>query len=267
MKFLTWSFIKKFTGKEVKNMRVLLSIIMTITMVISTSGLSFAEFSSIGKSTFSASGTVGGSGGVTVAFSANLKNITGDTTSSSVTWSTITAGTTGWLAAQQYIAVQGFATYSDWGIQIYTNNTNYTGSGDPAGLINQSNTIYSLPMAWRTKTTKLASGSTELSIIEKTVGGYAVLADGTGQTYYPWFYMLDKRSDLDTATAGVQAFGNYQEYATFIGSKGYQHAPSDYATPSSADMTYYVYLGAKFTQAAPGATYATSSLTVEMYRL
>ncbi|MFA5069614.1 MAG: hypothetical protein WC487_05820, partial [Candidatus Omnitrophota bacterium] len=165
------------------------------------------------------------------------------------------------------ISVKGFATYSDWGIQIYTNNTSYTGTGDPAGLISTSNTIYSLPMAWRTKTTKLASGSAELSIIEKTVGGYQVLADGTGQTYYPWFYMLDKSSDLDTATAGVQAFGNYQEYATFIGSKGYQHAPTDYATPSSADTIYYVYLGAKFTQAAPGATYATSSLTVEMYRL
>ena len=270
MRNMIMSFAKKFTGKEVKNMKSLLSIVIAITLVISTSGLSFAAFSSIGSETFSASsGSVGGTPDVTVPFSAALKNVSGDASAGSVTWTGVSSGVTGWLAANQYVAVNGFATYSDWGIQIYTNNTNYTGTGNPAGLINTSNTIYSLPMAWRTKTEKLVAGSAGLGIVEKTVLGYQVLADGTtpAVAYYPWFFMLDKGTDMDTVTVDVQAFGTDDPYATFIGSDGYQHAPTDYATPSATDTTYYLYLGANFTMAMPGVTYTTSSLTVEMYRL
>jgi hypothetical protein len=265
---------KKSLRKEVKRMNRVLSIVIAITMVISTSGLSLAAFDSIGKEQYTAnSGVISGTPGVTVDFSASLLNIANDASATSVSWSAITSGTTGWLAANQYIAVQGFATYSDWGIQIYTNNTSYTGTGQPAGLINVANPIYSLPMAWRTKTEKLATGSVELEIVQKTVGGYQVLADGTTPaiTYYPWFFMLDKNGDVDSITPGTQPFGNYQAEATFIGSAGYHHAPGpvNYATPTATDTTYYVYLGANFSMAMPGAAYATDadSLTVEMYRL
>jgi hypothetical protein len=270
MRNMIMSFAKKFIGKEVKKMKSLLSIVIAITMVISTSGLSFAAFQSLGKQQYSAnSGTVGGTPSVTVPFSVFLRNISNDTTATAITWSTITAGTTGWKAANQYIAVKGWTTYSDWGIQIYTNNTNYTGTGSPAGLINTANTLYSLPMAWRTTTETVLANNPKLGIVEHIVGGYNVLADGTTPPieYYPWFYMIDKQQDIDPATAGHQSFGDYQAYATFIGSAGYQHAPTDYATPWATDTTYYVYLGANFTMAAPGATYSTNSLTVEMYRL
>jgi hypothetical protein len=263
--------LKTITGKEVKGMRNLLSIVIAITMVISTTGVSFAAFQSLGSETYSAtSGEVGGEAGVTVPFSASLKNISGDTTASSIAWTGVSAGSTGWLAANQYVTVKGWTTYSDWGIQIYTNNTNYTGTGSPAGLINVSNTLYSLPMAWRATTEKLDAGSEKLGIVGKVLpSGDHVLADGTvpEQEYYPWFYVLDKQQDMDTDTEGIQAFGNYQTYATFIGSDGYQHAPDDYASPGPPETEYYVYLGANFTTAAPGATYSTNSLTVEMYRL
>ena len=268
------SLLEKSKGKEVRKMKRALSIVIAITMVISTSGLSFAAFTSIGKQQYTAnSGVVGGTPSVTVPFSAAMKNISNDAAATSATWTGVTAGSTSWLAADQYIAVDGFATYTDWGIQIYTNNTSYTGTGSPAGLINQSNPLYSLPMCWRTKTAKLAAASVELGIIQKMVSGYWVLADGTipAITYYPWFFMLDKNGDVDTSTAGVQPFGNYQAEATFIGSAGYHHAPGavNYATPFATDTTYYVYLGASFTLAMPGVTYATdaNSLTVEMYRL
>ena len=274
MRNIISGFAKKFRGEEVKNMKSLLSIVIAITMVISTSGLSFAAFVSEGTATFSASsGTVGGTPSITQPFSAALKNISGNESASSVAWSSVTAGVTGWKAANQYIAVQGFATYSDWGIQIYTDNEGdsanpeYTGTGNPAGLINAGNTIYSLPMAWRTKTSLLPAGNNQLNIVEQTVNGYQVLADGQGLQYYPWFFMLDKGTDMDDDTDGDQLFGTEAEYATFIGSKGYQHAPTDYATPSATDTTYYVYLGANFTMAMPGVTYSTSSMTVEMYRL
>jgi hypothetical protein len=306
MRNMIMSFAEKFNGKEVKIMKSLLAIVIAITMVISTSGLSFAAFSSIGSETFSASTSVGGSADVTVPFEANLKNLTNDASASSVSWSAVTGGVTGWKAAGQYIAVKGFATYSDWGIQIYTNNTNYTGTGNPAGLVNTGKTIYSLPMCWRTKVgyydedkpteTKKGSESiiaNELKIVDGKSDGFNILYDGVtpkdldpkneddttkvhapGQatSYFPWFYMLDKGTpDVDLKTKGNQAFGTHQQEATFIGSAGYHHAPGEvaenFATPSHPKDTYYVYLGANFTMAIPEATYTTNSLTVEMYRL
>ena len=266
-------FAKKFKGNKVKTIRRVLSIVIAAAVVISTSGLSVADvFYPLGaKAIKASSGVVGGTAAVTVPFSVSLKNISNDTDAISATWTGVTSGATSWLAADQYIAVKGFATYSDWGIEIYTDNKNYTGTGSPAGLINTLNTLYSLPMCWRTKTAKLAAGNVELQIIQKTVGGYVVLADGTTPaiTYYPWFFMLDKNGDVDSATAGIQPFGNYQAEATFIGSAGYHHAPGsiNYSTPTATDTTYYLYLGANYTMAMPGAIYTTGSLVVMMYRL
>ena len=272
-----YSFLKNFAtksiGREVEKMRRILSLLIAVTMVISASSVSFAAFTVDDSETYSASsGVVGGGPAVTVPFSASLKNISGDTASASISWSSINAGSTGWKAANQYIAVEGFATYSDWGIQIYTDNDNYTGTGEPAGLVNVSNTIYSLPMSWRTRTEKLSAGADELDIVQEEAGGFQVLDDGItpDDGYYPWFFMLDKNTtDVDVTTAGDQAYGNYQAEATFIGSAGYHHAPGagNYATPTGIDTVYYVYLGANFTLSMPGATYSTSTLTVEMYHL
>ena len=270
MRNIIMSFAEKFNGKEVKKMKSLLVIVIAIMMVISTGDLSFAAFSRINAKTYTAtSGVIGGTPSVIQTFTANLRNISNNAAATSISWSKVTAGSTGWLKANQYIAVQGFATHSNWGIQVYTNNTNYIGTGDPAGLVNTSNTIFSLPMAWRTLTTRVAIGHTKLGIVEKKVSGHQVLADGTTPAiaYYPWFFMLDKRTDMDSNTSGVQPFGTHQDYATFLSARGYQHAPTDYATPWATNTTYYVYLGANFTMAIPGVTYRTTTLTVEMYSL
>jgi hypothetical protein len=252
----------------------ILPVAIAALIMISACDLSFADpsFYPLGEKTIKASsGSVGGIASVTVPFSASLNNRSNNSPATTVTWTGATSGTTGWLAANQYIAVQGFATYSDWGIQIYTDNKDYTGTGFPAGLINTANALYSLPMAWRTKTERLATGSVELKIVQKTVGGYTVLDDGVtpDDSYYPWFFMLDKNGDADPAAAGNQGFGNYQPEATFIGSAGYHHAPGDvnYATPTATDTTYYIYLGANFTMAMPGQLYETESLVIMMYRL
>ena len=266
--------LKKSKGADMKIIKRALPIVIAITMLISTNDLSFAgRFHPLGAKAISASsGVVGGTAAVTVPFSVSLKNISNNTAAVSVTWTGVTSGTTSWLSANQYIAVQGYATYSNWGIQIYTDNKNYTGTGSPAGLINTVNTLYSLPMAWRTKTALLAAGSVELQIVQKTVGEYVVLADGTTPAidYYPWFFMLDKNGDVVSGfLQSVQPFGNYQPEATFICSAGYHHAPGkvNYSTPTAIDATYYIYLGANYTMATPGVTYKTGSLTVMMYRL
>lgn len=280
----------KFEGKEVKIMRNALALLAAITLVLSTSGAASAE--TIDSEVFDASVSITGTPGVTVLFEATLRNLSDDSAAVSIAWTGVTAGTTAWLAANQYIAVKGFATYSDWGTQIYTDNDIYTGTGNPAGLIMDGNPIYALPMCWRTKVGyydpatglpdrpgSTAATAEELEINEGTAYGYIVLYDGVAghepggaSEYFPWFFTLDKNTpDVDITTPGDQPFGEAQGEATFIGSAGYHHAPGDvpanFATPSDPNDTYYVYLGAKFTLAVPGNTYSTDTLTVEMYYL
>jgi len=285
---------KKSIEKEVKKMRNVLALLMAITLAFSTTGIAFADFTPIDSEIFEASsGVIGGKADVTVGFEAKLKNLSDDLVNTTgIAWDAVTAGTTGWLTGNQYVAVKGFATYSDWGIQVYTDNDNYTGTGNPAGLVREDNTIYSLPVCWRTKVgyydsstkdpKKTGSESItaqEKEIYEGTAYGYTVLYDGVPghepdgtKEYFPWFFMLDKNTpDVDLTTPDDQPFGNYQQEATFMGSAGYHHAPGDvavnFATPSNPNDTYYVYLGAKFTMAVPGKTYSTDTLTVEMYHL
>jgi len=253
-------------------MKKLLSILLAITLVISTTGIASA-FTSDGSETFLAGASISGTAGVTVPFSVSLKNISeAPGVVSQLSWSTVTAGTTGWKASNQYIEAEGFATYSDWGIQIYTDNDNYTGTGDPAGLVRTDNAIFSLPMAWRVGTEKIPAGNAKLTINQETLLALQVLDDGItpDDDYFPWFFILDKNTtDVDVSTAGDQAFGTHQAEATFIGSAGYHHAPGDvnYATPLAPDTVYYLYFGANFTMAVPGKVYSTNTLTVEMYHL
>jgi len=304
-------------GKEVKEMRKLLATLMTVMLVVSTSGIVLAvedpDYATDGITSppiTASSGAVTGTAQVTESFSATLKAVSDGASAGSVDWATIVAGTSSWETAQQYIEVTGFATFSDWGIQLYTDNENatvnpYSGTGNPAGLVNQTRTIFSLPMCWRTLVGYYDAGTTtwsgegyevpgggELDIIQGKDGNFTVLYDGVtpndldpadpdtttlvhapGSTtpYFPWFFLLDKETeDVDVTTAGDQAFGDYVVDATFVGSSGYHHAPGkdeplNFATPNHPKDKYFIYLGANFTLAIPGVTYTTSTLTVEMY--
>ncbi|NQT95381.1 MAG: hypothetical protein HQ572_02925 [Candidatus Omnitrophica bacterium] len=280
-------------------MKKLLSLLVAIVMVASTSGTALAAFTSDGTEAFTASsGSVGGTAGISEPFSATLKNLSDDATATDVAWTGVDAGD-GWETADQYIEVTGFATYSNWGIQTYTDNEDvsaspqYTGTNNPAGLVRTDSTIYNLPVCWRTKAGyydpvaatysdpgSAAASSEELEIIQGRDGNYTVLYDGvTGHApggtdpYFPWFFILDKGTDdVDVTTTGDQAFDDYQVDATFIGSAGYHHAPGaseplNFATPNHPQDKYYIYLGANFTLAIPAKTYTTNMLTVEMYHL
>ena len=284
----------KSNRKEEKKMKNLFAILMAITMAISTTGLSLAAVNLDGSETFVAKNTPAAPANpVTVAFSAALKNVTDDASATDMLWSSVTAGVTGWSTANQYIEVQGWAVYStDWGIQIYTNNTNYTGQGEPAGLI-RSDDAQSLPMCWRTRVgyydpiagTWSDPGSTaataaERQIIEGKSGTYTVLYDGVSgnepggaHEYFAWFFVMDKSDpDIDNTTTAIELFGDYQTESTFVGSAGYHHAPgadvaANFADPSHPQDKYYIYMGAKFTLARSGYEYKTDTMTVEMYHL
>lgn len=261
-------------------MRKALSILMAIAWVISTSGISFAFTQDGTPVEFTAGVTTGGTPSVVTALSATLRNISDDLVAASASWTGVVAGDD-WVAADQYIDIQGFETYSTWGIQIYTDNVNstvaYTGTGNPAGLVNVGNTAAAIPMCWRVVADKLFTPPTvDLQILEKYIAAddiYVLLreaADYTDDTTYfaPWFWMLDKNTpDVDVTTDGNQPFGDYQVYAKIVGSEGIQIAPETWTPIPTSTSYFHVYLGAKFTNAAADANYTTDTLTVEMYHL
>ncbi len=330
MKVISSLIGKKSIEKEVKKMRNLLVILIAMAMAFSTATPAYADFARIvdPPDRYTASVTLKpGTGEAIVPFTCELKNLSDDEAAASIAWDTVEAGSTQWLHANQYIQARGFATYDTWGIQIYTHNTSdekdggeftaepkYSGTGNPAGLVRADNTIYSLPMCWRTKvgfwkedpehpgdreygypdkTGSAAAIPHELDICQGVSDSYTVLYDGvtphdlnpedpddttlihapgTDDEYFPWFFMLDKATpDVDLTTPKNQEFGNYQDEATFIGSRGYHHAPGDvaanYATPSDPGDFYFIYLGANFTLAVPGKEYTTNALIVESYHL
>jgi len=275
---------KNSTGKEVFVMRNALSILMAIMLVIATSDLALADFTRIGTPIqLSATVTVTSAAGVITTLSASLRNVSDDATAANATWGDVTGGTDNWVSSNQYIDIQGFTTFANWGIQVLTNNKGataipqYTGSSNPVGLVNEVDTTQALPMCWRVTEGNFAfiPGSVDLDILEQTLGtGGVVLirepADYIDDDDYfaPWFWMLDRLTpDVNPDVDGNQPFGDYQDYATLAGSSGIQIAPDTFTAIPSSDSHYFVYLGAKFTNAVGGATYSTNKIIVEMYSL
>ncbi|MFH0732773.1 MAG: hypothetical protein V2A72_07635 [Candidatus Omnitrophota bacterium] len=273
---------KKSIEKEVKNMKKLIVILTVAAMLASMPAPAFAAFTQDGvKVLTTATVTVGGTGGPVQGFSATLKNITGNGAATEVAWDPVTAGSTQWLKAKQYVEILGYQTFNVWGIQAWCDNKKtgasyqFTGSGDPAGLV-KSDGKKRLPMCWRTLESKVTYTAKELDIkeIKLTTDGTWVLSDGytenqksDGTGYYPWFYLIDKNTvndfDDDGDTEKFSTY-NYIEYTTFVGQNGWQHAPETYSDPLWPNP-YYMYLGAKFNFAYPNEQYKMNTFTIEMY--
>lgn len=272
-------------------MKKILAVAISLCLVLSMPVSAFAVFTPVTNSPTAktAKFTVTGDPSVTNGFVVKIKNVTGDVEVSSIGW-TATTGTTSWKAANQYLEVTGFATYANWGIQIYTDNTGvhtspllpnpsplYDGLGYPAGLVNTKNTKTTIPMCFRVavkssvRDGRFAAGSVDLQMQEK----YIALTEDTvilrtasdyvsDNAYFaPWFWMMD-RKDLDREQTGAET---NTEYTSFVDSGRYQIAPLDYQPIPERNAYYCVYLGAKFTAVTPGVEYKTNMLVVEMYHM
>lgn len=303
---------KKSIEKEVKKMRKLLAILTIATFVVSTNGIAFAGFQSDGDITKTAIATISGEGDVILGLSVALKDVGTDDVADpgEITW-TVSLGQDDWKHANQYLEVGGFETYSHWGIQIYTDNKNgtgnsdYTGAGNPAGLVNTSTGKSTLPMCYRIAVNSSirdgrfplpGDGEDDLKMQEKYIAtglsagdtvilrtlGYTYTEDGVdvdvpsdyvsdGEYFAPWFWMLDKGWDLNPDTPRDPDDSTTMElfgaYTSFVDSGRFQIAPDDYFSIPERAAKYCVYLGAKFTGAAAGTTYTTTKLTVEMYHV
>ncbi len=287
---------KNLTGKEVKKMNKIIVSLICTALILSMPVTSFAAFTSDSSTTKTAQVTVSGTAGVPIVLSVSLKNVaTGSGTPTEITWSSVSAGALDWKSADQYVEIGGFATHAQWGIQIYTDNKAtgasplYTGTGNPAGLVNVSTTTLTLPMCWRVLLNStirpltwppvtLDTSMQEKYIATGAAAGYTVilraLSDYVSDTNFfaPWSWMLDKNTpDIDPVVTGNQVFGTNQDIANVVGSDGARVGSGDvdlsYVAIPERAAKYCVLLGAKFTAAAASVQYKTSKLTIEMYHL
>jgi hypothetical protein len=204
-----------------------------------------------------------------------------------ITWPAVSLPVTGngWVDASKYLVVSATVTAYGGGIQIYTNNAaagitpQWTGAllpvtstgttaNNPAGLVSESNTTATLPMAWSaTPSTTTATLADEPNNCGKT--------DPTG-TACAWNYMLDKNTPntLGPIVAGVQTYNSgFANGATYVelyqagSGLHYDSGPSGFF-PNTTAPNFDVFLEANFSNAltsASGITYQTSALVVESF--
>jgi hypothetical protein len=175
-----------------------------------------------------------------------------------ITWTNVTAGSAGWKVADQYIEISHLGLPESWGIQLYTDNKDvsadpkYTGTADPSGLVNVSNTILSLPMAWRITDFIISQPSNPVQ-----------RQDGSGFDDYMWHFLRDKGAADNPLTPLNDSFVNGDDYVTLWNQSGIAWNEGG---RSGNPKKSYIYLAANFTMAPAGSSYGTSTLTIEAYK-
>lgn len=216
-------------------------------------------FTSVSRTTFTAAVTFTGTG--QVSMTTELRNISNDASTTTITWSGIILGQTDWKAADQYIVIHATITAATGLIQIYTHNKDtganpqYTGIGNPAGLVRVENSSQTLKMCWRITDYKISGSS--LVIVQASNNQLYAQATGPG---YPCFLWMKDRNTPNIPNETTQ-FQDGEDYVTvWEANRGCQHAEGTWASMPSPN---YLYLGAKFLNAVTPSTYRTNRLILE----
>ncbi len=213
-----------------------------------------AAFTSVSKVSKVATATLAGAG--SVQFDIAVVRMSNNAVEADVTWTGVTLPT-GWKNADHYIQLNSTVTASNGGIRIVTDNKGagasptYTGTNNAtaAGLVDNTDTTKTLPIAWSIKDGVLGStGPVSAKPLET--------ADGVGQNdQYQWLYMTDV---ADTSIAQDAA------YRTAVNSAGIHYAGGNIEF-GGAVTPNVVYLEANFANAVTPRTYSTNKLTVEAF--
>lgn len=236
-------------------MRKLVTAVLSTAMLGMFAASSFAAFTSVSKSTATASVSFTAEGVVNVAI--EIRNRSNSALASALTWTGVTPGTTAWAGSDQYILMLSNITAATGGVQIYTDNKSaemahpYTGvsTATVAGLVgwnaaNPSLSSSTLPMCWRVTDAATA----DINIVRGAPGFPDRLWEQTlGNAFPCYLWMLDK------ATGGALEMG--MDYITVKDkARGIQFAEATFGTTLSPD---YIYVGADFSNAVTPADYAT----------
>jgi hypothetical protein len=264
---------------------------------VSVAGTSFAAFSSLGKSTVTATVTTGGT--PTVSTTLTIKNVTAPegANQTEVTWTGVTAGSTEWKIAEQLLRLDTTITASNGGVQIYTDNKEAGANpkfvdatpldlnnpdSNPAGLVSVTDTGDTLSLAWAIKdSSHVVEGAGPTGIRandpnENNQCGRPDVADA-----YQWLFMSDASSPaidfngdgdvLDTDPVAdcpnpdTVAFVPGNTFSTMINRNGFHFGQGPANFGGSPTGIRYVYLQADFTPAFAQEQYKTNRLIVETF--
>ncbi len=250
-------------------MRKTVSLLVSLVLLAVVSTASYAAFTGISRSTYTAAIIFTAIGSVQASF--EVRNVSDNAVVlTGISWdpATITlGGTTKWKASSQYIVMHSTITAASGGIQIYTDNKAadagiyaYTGisTATAAGLVGYSTTTYvmapsstTLSMCWRV----VDNSTTTLNIQRGTAGYPDRLWESTLGSGFPCFLWM-----MDRFTGG---FSDGMDYITVKdGNRGIQYGEASWGGSASPD---YIYIGADFTTAVTPRTYRTNTLRVEAF--
>ena len=185
----------------------------------------------------------------TGSFSSKIKRLSDNIEVSSITFTRVDliGLPTSWVVADQYLEIEAEPGNISWGMQIYTDNTSslanpkYTGTDDPAGLVDTSTTTKRLQMSWT---------------VEYATHSFSQLDTGKPETWvnggYQWKWMKDKASS---------DFVNGGNYVTFWNNEGLLW---DSSNRDSKNPPNFIYMGADFSNAVTPRTYKTK-VYIEFY--
>jgi hypothetical protein len=190
-----------------------------------------------------------------------LKNISNNAVASTITWNSGANNNPppGWALANQYIQVDLDPDAASWGLQIYTDNKaadaspKYTGSSDPAGLVDSTDTTKALPMAWSVTDTTTTVPNGFVAPVPP-----ANNPNGGDPNSFQWLFMKDR------GTSGFTDGFVSNPYSTVVDNTGIHHASGD-TQFGAANSPHRIYLEANFATAVTPRTYRTTTLRLEFY--
>jgi hypothetical protein len=223
------------------------------------SSQSYAVFTSMQRSTNTATATTSGTG--LIAMTVGIRVTATAATDTAIRWTGVTLPAT-WVMSSNYIQLDSTLTLSGAAIQMYTDNRatdaspRYGGTPsiqDGAGLIDTSTNTIVLPMAW--------------SIKDGT--GPAVNVDPIAQNpqaltvpSYQWLNFKD-RSTVAIPTQNITVFTDGEDWVTV--KKGGQAQYFQATWFPTLSTRNYIFFEANFAAAQTPKTYQTTTLRLESY--
>lgn len=198
------------------------------------------------------------------------------------TWTNVSPGVDIWRIADQYLQVDADTSFSDWGIQIYTDNCAADAdpqfyivnpsSVNPAGLLATDDHIGRIPLCWKITDEVWTESSPSpddggpgpgpedpIEVPDLTIPNAYYFENN-----YLW--MKDRGTPDDPETPSLdETFIDGEYYVTVWDQQGIQWGGDPAEHGGGMSSPNYIYIGGKFINATTPRTYKTNKLTLEMY--
>jgi hypothetical protein len=204
-----------------------------------------------------------------------LKKISDNTvpTEQLLTWNNVNPGGDIWKYADQYLEVAADTSFSDWGIQIYTDNRNLGGGTipdppyegpektDPCGLIATDDRIGRIPLCWKITDDVWTAPQDPVETPDPIIPNAYYFSNN-----YLWMKDRDTPDDPETPKDLIdETFVDGEYYVTVWDKDGIQWGGDPAEHGGGLSSPNYIYIGGKFINATTPRTYKTNKVSLEMY--